>query len=257
MYGNIVRDYTLSDSECLTGFHYADKGARTFTVLKGNVSVILRGKKIVLTEGDIFNAEAWFPFSMTLLCEDTVVREISAGESGTVHYLANHSKSDDAVKEKFCEVSCKGKGLYEFNTKGLSLQLKAGRWQLDGGREIWEYRPEKDYRLAFKGSERESVFMIRSGRFRIETEDRDFVAEVGGEDLVRIPAGTAHAITALSKDCCIQDFSVLSHLFRFLEMVEAARDYFPEKLDDKDYTDYLFEVNKVITFESFEKVGEN
>jgi len=65
---------------------------------------------------------------------------------------------------------------------------------------------------------------------------------------------TAYSITALEDDCVIRDFNVACHLFRLLEMIEAAQDYFPEKLRDQEYYNYLIDVNKAIKFESLKKV---
>ena len=250
-----VKDYTVSESGRIARYHYAEKGAKTFTVMKGSAGIVLNGKKFVLTEGDIFNAEAWCPYSIALLTDDTVVREISAGRRGPERYLPDPAALVETDKENIREAACKGSGIYEFCAEGIKLQLKVGRWQLDGYKEIWEYCMDKGYRLAFNDrTDVEGLYMIRSGGFRMEADGREFVAGEGGEELVRIPANTAYAFTALSDDCVIQDFHVVCNLFRLLEMTEAAQDYFPEKLLEQSYIDYLFEANQVVAYESFEKV---
>jgi len=249
-----VIDHTTSVSDHLARYHYGGKESKTFTVMKGGVRVIVNGKMVVLAEGDIFNAEAWCPYNMTFLENDTVVREISEEGCGTEFTLPDPAAWIDADKAQIREVSEKGKGIYQFDTKGMSLLLKVGRWQLNGIREIWECRIDNGYRIAFNDrSESENVVMIRRGLFRFETDGAEFIAGSNGNDIVRIPAKTAYAFTAASDDCVIQDFQVTCHLFRLLEMVEAAQDYFPEKLEMQEYIDYLFEANKVVAFESFKK----
>ncbi|MCL1895486.1 MAG: cupin domain-containing protein [Clostridiales bacterium] len=250
-----VKDITVSESGSMARYHYADKGAKTFTVMKGSAEVVLNGKRFTLAEGDIFNAEAWQPYSVSFLSDDTVVREIRAGRRGQEHYLPDPAAVEDVDKASVQEAQAKGKGIYEFGAKGIRLLLKVGRWQLDGYKEIWECCIDKGYRLSLNGcSDRGSLFMVRSGSFRVEVDGEEFVACEGEDGLVRIPAGAAHAITALSEGCVIQAFNVSCDLFRLLEMVEAARDYFPEKLDEQAYIDYLFEANGVAMFESFEMV---
>jgi len=250
-----VKDYTVSESGRMARYHYVERGARTFAVMKGSVQVISNGRKFVLTEDDIFNAEAWCPYSMTFLSDDTVVRGISLFGPEPQKDLPDPAAWAYVDKSSVLEVSAKGQGIYEFSVAGIEFLLKVGRWQLDGLKEIWEFRIEKGYRLAFNDrTDKEGLFMVKTGRFRVEIGDDEFVADEGEGDLIRIPANTAYSLTALSDDCVIHDFNVTCHLFRLLEMIEAARDYFPEKLSDEEYIDYLLEANKVHMFESFGKV---
>ena len=246
-----VVDYTVSESGHLARCHYAEKGAKTYTVMRGRAEAVSNGRKFVLAEGDIFNAEAWHPFSIKLLTDDTVVREISVWEGEKERFMPDPASCVDAGLDDILEAAPKGKGIYEFKAKGITLTLKVGRWQLDGLKEIWECRIDKGYRLAFNGlSGIEGLFMVRSGCFRVVVDGKETIASDG--ELIRVPAGVAYAFTALSEGCVIQDFHVSCHLFRMLEMVEAAQDYFPEKLSDQAYLDYLFEANKVVSFDSLE-----
>jgi Gentisate 1,2-dioxygenase len=251
---DMVKDFTVTGGKSLARYHYAEKGAKTYVVLKGSVGAVLNGRKTVLTEGDIFNAEAWYPYSLELLGDDTVVREVSACKSKHVCFLPDPADPVDTDKAEIGEVSCKGKCIYEFSAEGINLQLKVGRWQLDGVKEIWECNVEKGYRIAFNNRlDCEGLYMIKSGEFLVQVDDREFILDESTGEIVSIPAETAFAFTALTENCVIQDFSVDCHLFRLLEMVEAAQDYFPEKLEDQSYKDYLFEANKVIAFESIKK----
>ena len=251
---NRVKEHVLSQNDRMARYHYAEKGVRTFIVTKGSVRAILNGKMFVLTEGDIFNAEAWCPYSLTLLEDNTIVREISGVGHEPDHILPDPVACIDVNKRFVNEVACRDEGIYKFEAKGITLMLKVGRWQLDGDNEIWECRIENGYKLAFNNrSYKESLYMIRSGLFRVEVGGKEYIAGANGDDIARIPAETAHSFTALSDECVLLSFDVSCHLFRLLEMVEAAQEYFPEKLDEQAYIDYLFKANKVVTFESFEK----
>jgi len=251
---NRIIEYNVSGNDRMARYHYACKGAKTYIVIKGSARAILNGKAFILTEGDIFNAEAWCPYSLSLLEDDTIVREISGVGHEPDHILPDPASCIDVDKAEIGAVICKDEGIYRFKEKGITLLLKVGRWQLDGLREIWEFRLKNGYRLAFNDrSDREGLYMIRGGLFRVEVGGKEYIAGSNGDDIVRIPAETAYSFTALSDECVMLDFDVSCHLFRLLEMVEAARDYFPEKLNEQAYIDYLFEANKVVTFESFEK----
>ena len=252
---NEIRDYTASESGTTVNYHYSDQGAETFTVMKGRVQVVMNGKRFILEEGDIFNVEAWCPCSMTFLEADTVVREMCTNRNNKEYDLPDPADRVDTDKETVPEVAVKGKGIYEFGVEGIALALKVGRWQLGGLKEVWECRVGKGYRLEFSDrSDNEGLYMIRSGRFKVEVDGKGFAAGADDGDLIHIPANTAYSLTALSDDCVVQDFNVSCHLFRLLEMIEAARDYFPEKLKERAYIDYLFEANKLVKYKSFSKV---
>lgn len=248
---NEIRDYTVSESGCAAGYHFSEKGAETFTVIKGSVSVIMNGKRFVLEAGDILNVEAWCPYSMTFLEAGTIVREMCTNRNNKEHDLPEPAGVVDVAKESIMEAAVKGKGAYEFSTQGIRFVLKTGRWQLGGLKEVWELCVDKGRCLTYSGDcESAGLYMVRSGRFQVEVDGKEFVADANDGDLIHIPSHTAYSLTALSQDCVIQDFNVTCHLFRLLEMLEAAQDYFPEKLKDQEYVDYLFEANKAANFKN-------
>ena len=250
---NEIRDYTVSEAGYKTGYHYGGRGMETFSVIRGSIEVVLNGKKFTLTEGDILNVEAWCPYSMTFLEAGTVVREMCTDRDNREYDLPEPASCADTDKEKVSDVAADGGGLYEFGAEGIRLVMKTGRWQLGGYKEIWEIRLEKGYRLKYNDAgDSEGLYIVRSGRFMVEVDGKEFYAGAGeGDgDLIHIPANTAYSLTALTDDCIIRDFNVSCHLFRLLEMIEAALDYFPEKLNDKEYFDYLVTVNKAVKFES-------
>jgi len=249
-----VKEHTISENDRMARYHYATEGEKTYIVIKGSARVIMNGKMFILNEGDIFNAEAWCPYSLTLLEDNTIVREISGVGHGPDQILPDPASCIDVDKAFINEVACKDKGIYKYEAEGITLLMKVGRWQLDGSREIWECRIANGYRLAFNDhSDRESLYMIRGGLFRVKVDGKEYIAGANGDDIARIPAKTSHSFTALSDECVLLLFDVSCHLFRLLEMVEAAQDYFPEKLNEQEYIDHLFLANKVFTFESFKK----
>ena len=253
---NEIRDYTVSEAGYKVGYHYGDKGFETFAIMKGSVEVVLNGKKFVLNEGDIMNVEAGCPYGMTFLEAGTVVRQMCTDRNNKEYDMLEPACCIETDKEKINEVACDGKGLYTFSTKGLAMVLKTGRWQLGGYKEVWELQLDKGFKLSYNDSaESEALYIVKSGRVLVEVDGEEFYAGADDGDLVHIPVNTAYSLTALTDDCVIRDFNVSCHLFRLLEMIEAALDYFPEKLEDKEYYDYLIEVNKATKFESLQEVN--
>jgi len=252
---NEIRDYRVSEAGYKVGYHYSDKGMETFLVIKGSIEVVLNGKKFVLTAGDILNVEAGCPYGMTFLEAGTVIRQMCTDRNNREYDLLEPASCADTDKEKVNEVAADGKGLYSFGAEGLRLVLKVGRWQLGGYKEVWELQLDKGYRLQYNDSaESEGLYMVRSGQLTVEVDGEEFHASADDGDLIHIPVNTPYSLTALTDDCIIRDFNVSCHLFRLLEMIEAARDYFPEKLKEQAYLDYLIEVNKAIKFTSLQKV---
>lgn len=253
---NEVRDSTYVLGNFRLPYHYHDKGVETFIVHKGCVQVTLNGKRFILEEGDIINIEPWCPHGFVFIDEGVVLREMFT-DAGTSHRTFSMPEPVDCEwvgKNTVLEVTCKGEGKEVFAFEGIKFLLKVGRWQLRGFKEVWEYQMKKGYQLQLgNASESEGVYFVKGGRFIVEINGEVLFASAEEGDLIHIPAYSSYTLTAVSDECVIHDFNVSAHLFRLLEMIEAAQDYFPEKLKDSEYMGYLLEANNVHNFTSFKK----
>ena len=93
-----VKEHTITENDRMARYHYTEEGEKTYLVIKGSARVITNGKMFILNEGDIFNAEAWCPYSLTLLEDNTLVREISGVGHGPDHLLPDPASCIDVDK---------------------------------------------------------------------------------------------------------------------------------------------------------------
>ena len=242
-------------------YHYHREGFETFLVLEGSVGATVNGRRFTLHAGDMIHLEPWLPHRFTFPEEGCrllwLQPEGMTRPEGQDQILPDPVNLVDADKRAVEQVSCKDEGTVDFGFEGIRLYLKTGRWHLGGFHEIWECRMDAGYRLQLSGEEeKETFYLANGGRFQVEMAGETRFA--GGTDHrgIRIPPHTPCRITAVSEDCALLACNVSAHLFRLLEMIEAAQTYFPEKLADPEYLAYLFTVNKAGNFKSFQRVEE-
>jgi len=256
---NEVSDTTWLLGNYRLSYRYHDRGHGTFLVERGCVEVTLNGRKFLLEEGDMINIEPYMSHGFVFIDPDTLWREMYtdmnmwADDENRIVELPEPVDCPWVDKRTVQEVTCKGEGKITFTYEGICCLLKVGRWQLRGFKEIWEYQIEKGYEVrCCNATSDEGVYFVKSGRIMVKADSKTFFAGGEGEGtLIHIPAYTPYVLTAVADDCVIHDYNVSAHLFRLLEMIDAAKEYFPEKLDDPDYIAYLFEVNKVGAFTGF------
>lgn len=255
-------------------YHYHDCGAVTYMVIRGSVELILNGEKSICKEGDIVNVPSHCPYGMTILEEDTLVREIYtnidaleayydieqmklggnafAATSGAKtefeekhHYfvLTEPVEIKDADKKKVHQISTEEKEIYRFNGwEGINCILKVGRWDLKRVKEIWEYKLSKNYQLQYFNSDKnESIYTVKSGKVMAEINDEIYFAEEG--DIIHVPAYRAFTITAVEDNTSIYNLNVTTRLFRMLEMLELAQRDEAENTKNKEWMNWLLELN--------------
>lgn len=253
---NKIKDTSYLMEGYRVPYHYHRKGFETLFVEAGRIEVIINGQKLILDEGDVINFEPFCPHAFKILAADTVIREIYTAFEQVDNYfeMPDLANCIDVNKEDVQSVVVKGEGRHIFKHEGIKFLQKIARYQLGGYNEIWEYQIDCGYKLNFNGSSHnEGVFYVRNGEFQIEINGEIFTAGKDKDSLIRIPANTPYSIKALTDECILHDYNVSTHLFRLLEMLEAAEDYFSEKLQDKEYIEYLFDVNKLNNFIDFNK----
>jgi len=272
---NEVSDYTYSAGGRVP-YHYHDTGVETYIVLKGLVEVTLFGKRCVCGEGDFINIPAHCPYGMVFLDEGFLWRGLFGGldkisdhrdrellakgalrcvhdadymerEYGPEHHYFELTEPVDVEcveKESLPQITPKGSSIYVYDGwGGIHCQLKVGRWNLKGQKEIWEFEIDCGYQLQyFKPTATEGVYVVKSGRIMIEVNGDVFYAEKG--DIVHIPPYTPYTLTALTTDTAVYDYNVSSRLFRMLEMLELAQRDEPEKVADQEWLKRLAEMNE-------------
>lgn len=251
---NCIIDYIVEKGGYSEPYHYFKTGIETFIIMKGRVETIMNGKKFELEEGDILTVEAWCPYRLKFIGDNTVVRVLRTARNDSEVIMLDPVNCDDVDKSKVNEVTGKDQGIYSYMTEGIRLDMKVGRWQLDGYKEVWEYRIKKGYKIYLNSNkDEEGLYLVSNGQLGIQINGKEDIDAINGQ-LIYIPSGTAYSIEALSKDAVLLDLNVTCHLFRLLEMIEAAQDYFPEKLKDEGYLDHILKINDGLQYKKFERV---
>lgn len=249
--------YVSSGDKVSYGYH--EKGFKTLLVKLGSVQVTANGQRFVIEEGDMVTFEPFCPYGYEVLSEDTKIRHIETDFKKFDNFISLYEPAGvkKADKRDVFFVTCRNRGRHVFEYEGIKFVNKTARYQLGGIGEIWEYNVSKEYTLNFDSEiHEEKVYFVERGTFEVKARDETYIKEGGDDEPIVIPEDTPYQITALTDDCILHNYNVKAHLFRLLEMLEAAEDYFKEKLEDKEYLNYLFEVNKLSNFIDFKKTAD-
>ena len=80
----------------------------------------------------------------------------------------------------------KGWAIAGFEIDGMKLNLKGGRWETDGVKEIWELLPEKglqiEWNYPYAGND---VYLVMEGAVHVKADGHDFTARK--RDVINIP----------------------------------------------------------------------
>lgn len=240
-------------------YRYHEKGFKTLLIKSGSLRITVNGNRFVMEKGDMVTFEPFCPYGYEVLSANTELREILTcfEEIDNCKELYEAANAEQKDKRDVFFVTGSGRGRHIFEYEGIRLMQKTARYQLGGIREIWEYQIDKGYTLSFEAAgHEEKLYFIESGKFQVKAGDKVYEKDKGDVEPISIPAGTPYQITALTDDCIIHNYNVKAHLFRLLEMLEAAADYFEEKLENKEYINELYEINKLENFIDFKKTAD-
>ena len=243
---------TVYEKDMSTRYHVHDHGYETFCVDKGRVELTVCGKRCILDVGDLVHIEPHMPHGFKFLEEGTVWREMFHEMNMFRAHLdkfflssSNMALLDDPAfigafraergnfrlpdpevelvdKTTLFQVSAKGTAKEQFTFDGLVCNLKFGRWQFNGIKELWEYVLDRDMALSvFSYVPYEGIYVVKEGRIRVEAAGQKFVAEPG--DIALIPQYTPYKITALSEGTVLHDYNCRTMLLRMMEDLELLR----------------------------------
>lgn len=256
-------------------YHYNSKGAETLIILKGRIQLTIYGKKSKCEVGDIINIPSHCPYGLTTLEDNCVIRGIYTDinmfsrysdkkliSNNALNYNYNKDfieseynpehdyyvltepvDTEEVEKNTLPQITSKADFIYEYNGwEGIKCNLKVGRWNLKNHKEIWEFTIEKGYQMQyFKPNPNKGLYIVNSGRVKIETGGNVFFAEKN--DIIKIPQYTPYTITAMTDDTVVLDINVSTRLFRMLEMLELAQRDEPDKIKYDDWQNWLLKLN--------------
>ena len=256
-------------------YHYHDIGAVTYIILKGQIELVLNGKRCICSEGDIINIPSHCPYGMKILNKETLIREVytnldalgtyidmellGAGEfykacdslymeenfAEEHHYFAltKPIEVENVDKAMLAQITPRNESIYEYDgMTGIICSLKVGRWNLKRDREIWEYKIDVNYQMQYSNpGGNEHFYSVVSGDVMVETGGHTYTA--AEKDIIHIPAYTPFSITALSDETVVYDLNVNTRLFRMLEMLELAQRDEPENVKKEEWIRNLLDLN--------------
>lgn len=124
----------------------------------------------------------------------------------------------------------------------MKLNLKVGRWETDGVKEIWELLPEKglqiEWNYPYAGND---VYLVMEGAVHVKADGHDFTA--GKRDVINIPPYYKHTLTVLEEGTVIYAYNVQSCLMHVMERLKAEKIRTPENLKDWGYVEKILREN--------------
>lgn len=260
---------TMYHKDEVVGYHEHSKGIETFMLVRGSVEVTIRGKRCVLTPGDILHLPPYTSHRFRYLEDGTMWRELF--QDLNMHQGLRNKRAlercfpDKFNDEEFLKAYRTNAGtiprietvpetvdksvLHEVRTPefaysthtfgGVTFRQKVGRWETNGIKEIWEVIFDEGVKVSCTEEPDPSsgLFSITKGSFEFTVAGQTFVASA--TDLVNIPEYTSFEIKSLEKGSTILDLNCQAYMLRLLEDIEAYSSNEPDKLKDKDFVKRL------------------
>ena len=239
---------TVYNSGAVLPYSMRTRGYETLTLEEGSAELTAAGKRCVIEPGDMIQIEPYMPYSLKFLSEGCKLRELfqeldrygshidmtciknmNAGLLDDETFMKGYQKElirlpePEAVtadKSEMPMVMPRGKGWVTFSAKGIRMTLKVGRWQLNGNKEVWEYRIDRDRGFIFSGQNPdESIYAVCEGKMQVEAAGRMFEAVAG--EFICIPQFTPFKMQASEEGAVIHDYNCKITLFRAMEEIKT------------------------------------
>lgn len=232
-------------------YHIHEKGCETFYIAKGSVEVTVRGKRCVISQGDILHLPPNTAHGFTYLEEGTVWRELfhdidMAG--GTINknwikdnypgmyeepkfrswYLKrvrNFPREEpvhvkNIAKEEMREVRPHDFGFSTFVFDKAVLKQKVGRWETDNVHEIWMATMDRGAHIRWDRPYDESnLFFVARGSVRFQVLGEEFVALA--DSIVHIPKFTKFSLEVMEDGTEVFDYGCTARMLDLLEDYDA------------------------------------
>ena len=231
-------------------YHVRAHGHATAILLAGRAHVTLYGRRCTLEPGDLVQIEPFMPCGFQFLEAGSVLRTIFHGVDAAgicrqrQQILARYpaaSEREALLKEMYQregmqwlpepaaesvrslpEISPRGTGQDAFPLDGVTCRLRAGRWQLGGEAEVWEYQMAPGKVLASPDHPAHpALLMVCEGHVDAAQDGGAQTANPG--DLLWFPPYESFTLKAGPEGAALLDCRCAATLLRYLEEWEAAR----------------------------------
>jgi len=246
-------------------YHMHRRGYETMFVRGGEIELTIRGMKCRVTGGDIIHLGCYNAHRMVWLqdspwiglfhnmyvckslddkmllnenCPDMTEAEIdeSYWESYDVYYMPKPDAAE-APESGVQEVRAPGFAFATFDSDGVKMRQKVGRWETGGLYDIWELNMEDGFCGGCgKPNPKACIYYVTEGIVDFKVFDKEFRAPK--ESIVHIPAYATHSFKSIGNSVMYDTFSgTLIH-----DLASEWKSYeinAPEKLKDKEFVDAL------------------
>ena len=245
--------------------HMQQVGFETMFVRGGEIEVTVRGKKCLVTGGDIlhfgcYNAHRmvwlketpWVGFFHNMNIHQPMVDKMLVNEnypeltedeiaelyrqSYGCYYLAE-PVAEEVPKSEIHEIRAPEFAFATFTHDGVTMRQKIGRWETDGMYEIWELNMEDGFHgVCGIPNPKTCIYYVTEGNVRFKVFNNEFTAPK--DSIVNIPAYATHSFQSIGKSVMYDTYSS-TMIFDLASEWKSYMTNSPEKLKDKDFTDAL------------------
>ena len=140
---------------------------------------------------------------------------------------------EEADKKDIPQVMTADAPFRVFETAIGRFDLRIPRWEYDGLKEVWDFRPKKGLRIDFaEPFEDYPLYVVIEGEMVVHCDGKRWVGKKG--DMLHLPPWHIHSLEFPAADTVVQICNEQSQLMFILEHFKSAARNSPEDLKDWD-----------------------
>lgn len=263
---------TIYIKDAFVPYHDHEKGYETFLIDGGSAEVCINKKKCIIKRGDIVHIRPYVNHGYRYLEENTIWREMfqemdmynCVEDKHVIRTYSPEYWEDEEFKArrykilgtlyredpvpvpaKNTEIPAirpRGTALASFDLGIMKCNLKVGRWETEGAKEIWEFLPEKGTQIEWNYPyAANDVYLVMEGSVHVQADGHDFVAKK--RDIINVPPYYKHTFTVLEEGTQLYAYNVQSYLMHIMERIHAEKVRTPEHLEDWAYVENILRDN--------------
>ena len=263
---------TIYIKDAFVPYHDHEKGYETFLIDGGSAEVCINKKKCIIKRGDIVHIRPYVNHGYRYLEENTIWREMfqemdmynCVEDKHVIRTYSPEYWEDEEFKArrykilgtlyredpvpvpaKNTEIPAirpRGTALASFDLGIMKCNLKVGRWETEGAKEIWEFLPEKGTQIEWNYPyAANDVYLVMEGSVHVQADGHDFVSKK--RDIINVPPYYKHTFTVLEEGTQLYAYNVQSYLMHIMERIHAEKVRTPEHLEDWAYVEKILRDN--------------
>ena len=255
--GNEFGD-TIYELNGFVPYHEHEKGFETF-LCSGPVETYINGKRFITEKGDLIHIRPYTNHFFRHLQEGSIWREIFQGvhmysSMAYREFMDMYSPGINQNEEFSARRRMKYSGSYfwkeeplvedvsrydvpeckphdwafeSYEFPGITLNLKVGRWEHEGTKEIWELAVKRGTTINWGMPHGDwDLFWVTQGKFHVDADGQSFTAQT--QDIVNVHPYCKHKFTFI-EDSKLLAMNVKSQLFRAMEEIKLLKLYHSEQ----------------------------